>query len=108
MCDTEIVSKHLSECVLNGSSPLVIFNQITGPYSFIFYSEEQNTIWFGRDPAGRHSLLYGMTDDPSGFILSSVAHNSLSYLKEVPAIGLFEVDLSCKINNDSKYTVLFA
>ena len=103
LSDTEIVSQHLSECIQNESSVLLIFSQISGPYSFVFYSEVRNTLWFGRDPIGRHSLLYGFTEDPFGFVLSSVANNSLTNVKEVPAIGLFEIDLTRKGTDCSKY-----
>lgn len=89
LCDTEVVSQHLSS-LMQGQSPIVVLNEIAGPYSFILYEKQTQTIWFGRDPVGRHSLLYEI-DFPYKLTLTSVAHSNLPHIKELPAIGLFEV-----------------
>lgn len=46
----EDVSTSLDVCGLNICSYL---SEISGPYSFIFYSRKKNAIFFGRDPFGR-------------------------------------------------------
>lgn len=97
--DTHIVMKHLTKCLKKGQPLSDVFGKIVGPYSFILYAKEEQTIWFGRDPAGRHSLLFDVDQQPLKFILTSVGHSSLSNLKEVPAIGLFEVDLIATVKN---------
>ncbi|XP_034254834.1 asparagine synthetase domain-containing protein 1 [Thrips palmi] len=100
LSDTQVISKYLSVCLKQGQPLSDVFNKIEGPYSFIFYAKEEQIIWFGRDPAGRHSLLFEVAQQPPKLILTSVGHSSLSNLKEVPAIGLFEVDLNNTINKD--------
>lgn len=96
--DTQVIANYLSKCLKQGLPLSNVFNKIEGPYSFIFYAKVEQTLWFGRDPAGRHSLLYEVVQQPSKLILTSVGHSSLSNLKEVPAIGLFEVNLNEIIN----------
>ena len=32
-------------------------SSIEGPFAFVFYSPETESLWFGRDYFGRHSLL---------------------------------------------------
>lgn len=102
LCDTEVVSRHLSECIQRGLPLSDIFNSIEGPYSFIYYNEMSQSIWFGRDPAGRHSLLFEYTEQPFNLTLTSVGHSSLLNLREVPAVGLFEVDLNAAKNQNGK------
>ncbi|XP_014292257.1 asparagine synthetase domain-containing protein 1 [Halyomorpha halys] len=90
--DSEDVLYHL----VNGN--ISYFEQITGPYAFIFYNSKKNELWFGRDVLGRHSLLWLISQ--KSIILSSVAeHKSLNVLTEVPSCGLFKILLTtCDIS----------
>lgn len=60
-----------------------------GPYSFVYYNSVQRRLWFARDPLGRHSLLWSVTDDL--IYVTSVAHKHADFLAEVPAAGVFSV-----------------
>ncbi|KAK3918746.1 Asparagine synthetase domain-containing protein 1 [Frankliniella fusca] len=104
--DTAVVAKHLSECVLQGSSPVEVFSTITGPYSFIYYNRHNNTLWFGRDPVGRHSLLISFSANPLHFCVSSVAHSSVPNCIEVPTVGIFEIDLNTFCTPNGLYILL--
>jgi asparagine synthetase B (glutamine-hydrolysing) len=37
-----------------------------GPYSFAWWHTQSSTLWYGRDPLGRRSLLVGRTAAPTG------------------------------------------
>lgn len=67
---------------------------ICGPYSFIYYDMTEKELWFGRDVLGRHSLLWGITQNAIN--LSSVGSSIQSNYKftEVPSCGLFKIALS--------------
>ncbi|XP_046387904.1 asparagine synthetase domain-containing protein 1 isoform X2 [Ischnura elegans] len=69
------------------------FSEVIGPWSVIYWNESRKTLWFGRDPLGRHSLLWFR--NTSSITITSVTERSHSddYL-EVPAFGLFSLDFS--------------
>lgn len=92
LSDTEVVYQHLSNSQLYSSPPEVL-TEIVGPYSFIFFNKKSQVLWFGRDPAGRHSLLYGFSQSPLSFLISSVAHSGLTHLQELPALGVYEINV---------------
>ena len=54
--------------------------RVHGPYSFVYYHKLSNTIYYGRDPFGRRSLLASLpnNDNSSSFALISVLPNKLS------------------------------
>lgn len=60
-----------------------------GPWSMVFFDARHRRLLFGRDPLGRRSLLFGLSDDQ--FCLSSVARGSSSL--EVAPRGLFWIAL---------------
>uniref|UniRef100_A0A0K8T8K4 Glutamine amidotransferase type-2 domain-containing protein n=1 Tax=Lygus hesperus TaxID=30085 RepID=A0A0K8T8K4_LYGHE len=68
--------------------PLKTLSGICGPYAFIFYDPDTRSIWFGRDPIGRCSLLIHAEKDL--LVISSVASRSLECV-EVPSHGIFRV-----------------
>lgn len=104
--DTAVVGKRLSDCASHGTSPVEVLSQISGPYSFIYYNVNNNSLWFGRDPVGRHSLLSCFSANPLNLTLSSVAHSSLSNFTEVPAIGIFEIELNMFHIQNGPYILL--
>lgn len=65
---------------------------VHGPYAIIYYDCKQQILWVGRDPIGRISLLWKVSDDK--LIITSVGHKDIDGLEEVPAIGLFKFDLN--------------
>lgn len=66
---------------------------IQGPYSFIFLDRQNKQLWFGKDPIGRHSLLLKV--NPSGLLVTSVAHKSISKIEEIPNTHIYSVDITC-------------
>ncbi|XP_020257651.1 asparagine synthetase domain-containing protein 1-like isoform X2 [Asparagus officinalis] len=88
-----------------------ILSTIRGPWALIYWQEESNTIWFGRDAFGRRSLLvHWPTFDDSRFVLSSVsalssvrndsvsAHSHI-YWEELPC-GIYSVNLKASGENN--------
>uniref|UniRef100_A0A1B6D251 Asparagine synthetase domain-containing protein n=4 Tax=Clastoptera arizonana TaxID=38151 RepID=A0A1B6D251_9HEMI len=88
LCDTENVFVHFKQ-----KFKVVIesISNICGPYSFIFWDNENKCLWFGRDVFGRHSLLWSIRDDE--IVITSVGHKNCN-LQEVPASGIFMIDFS--------------
>lgn len=71
-----------------------IFQEIQGPYSFIYYQRSTNLLYFGRDSIGRHSLLLNSNTDENVLTLTSVASKQINGIVEVPAIGIFVMNLT--------------
>lgn len=65
---------------------------IQGPYSFIYLDRKKMKLWFGRDPVGKHSFLFNISEDAAVF--TSVGVSSIPSLQELPAAGIFKLDLS--------------
>ena len=69
---------------------------IRGPWALVFWDQRSRELWFGRDIFGRRSLLIG--HNPScgvPIVVSSVGcHADGLECIELPAVGLFCVDLS--------------
>lgn len=73
--------------------------KIEGPYSLIYYQKSTNTLYFGRDIIGRHSLLLKIDSKANSLTLTSVANRNMKGIVEVPAIGIFAMNLnSSRIN----------
>lgn len=73
--------------------------KIEGPYSLIYYQKSTNTLYFGRDSIGRHSLLLKIDSKTNSLTLTSVANKNMKGIVEVPAIGIFTMNLnSSQIN----------
>ena len=72
--------------------------QIKGPYSFIYYQKSSKLLYFGRDFLGRHSLLINFNEFDHCLTLASVASRKLKKIIELPAIGIFIMDLSKDLN----------
>jgi asparagine synthetase B (glutamine-hydrolysing) len=89
--DTLKISQSFSK--INGSKVPVILSSIEGPYAFIYLDMKKQHLYFGRDRLGRHSLLWS-SDCEGGLVLTSVGKRNVLDFKEVPAIGIFMVDLN--------------
>lgn len=78
---------------------LSVLQKIEGPYSLIYYQKSNATLYFGRDIIGRHSLLIQVDNETNSLTLASVANKNMKGMVEVPAIGIFAVNLnSSQIN----------
>lgn len=93
--DTEVMFRHLALCS-SEADILSLFSSLRGPWSFIYYQASGHSLWFGRDYFGRRSLLWQLSNVSDGaFCLTSVSVNSEScnQCQEVPASGIFKMDL---------------
>lgn len=88
-CDTNVLLSALKSS-LNVSS---VFQEIQGPYSFVYFQKSTNLLYFGRDIVGRHSLLLKVNTDENTVILTSVASKEVNKIIEIPAIGIFVMNL---------------
>ncbi|TSW62334.1 Asparagine synthetase domain-containing protein 1 [Bagarius yarrelli] len=102
--DTKVILGYLSACK-SPSDVLSILGQVKGPWAIIYYQKEEHCIWFGRDFFGRRSLLWSWGLNESLFTLTSVSSRSLdprsSVCLEVPAVGVYRVDLKSRSQRES-------
>ena len=94
LSDTEYISNQLS----NGNDKQSIrrtFARLYGPGAYVYYRQNLETIWFGRDVFGRHSLLTSIKS--CHVIISSVGFMD-SELVEVPALGVYELTIGTKLS----------
>ncbi|NWX42184.1 ASND1 protein, partial [Steatornis caripensis] len=93
--DTEVMFRHLALC--NSEADILsLFSSLRGPWSFIYYQASRHSLWFGRDYFGRRSLLWRFSNEADGALcLTSVSVYSESgnRWQEVPASGIFKIDL---------------
>lgn len=106
--DTRVVSRCLSSC--SGPSDfLSVLSRIRGPWAFVYYQKAGDFLWFGRDYFGRRSLLW--KSDAGGLTLTSVAAHTSgsdpSVWQEVPAVGVFRIDLKAAAECGSATLELF-
>lgn len=94
--DTAVVSQKLSSCC-SPSEILTVLSAIRGPWGFVYYQKAGDYLWFGRDFFGRRSLLWKFDDKIGALTLTSVAAQisaaDQSHWKEIPAVGVYRVDL---------------
>ncbi|KAJ3179502.1 hypothetical protein HDU85_004775 [Gaertneriomyces sp. JEL0708] len=100
-CDTAVLSRMLAE-VLRGATNvhdaeekvLRLFEKIEGPYAFVLFMSRFKRLYFGRDLMGRRSLLWNINSTTSSdFIISSVGDTSVTDLEDVPADGMYCIDI---------------
>ncbi|XP_057275762.1 asparagine synthetase domain-containing protein 1 [Pezoporus wallicus] len=107
--DTEVMFHHLALCS-SEEDMLSLFSSVRGPWSFIYYQASRHTLWFGRDYFGRRSLLWQCSNEVnSAFCLTSVSAYSESghQWQEVPASGIFKIDLKACTATKSWSLTLF-
>ncbi|XP_065525981.1 asparagine synthetase domain-containing protein 1 [Lathamus discolor] len=107
--DTEVMFHHLALCS-SEEDILSLFSSVRGPWSFIYYQASRHTLWFGRDYFGRRSLLWQCSNEvDSAFCLTSVSAYSESghQWQEVPASGIFKIDLKACTATKSWSLTLF-
>ncbi|XP_052280392.1 asparagine synthetase domain-containing protein 1-like isoform X2 [Dreissena polymorpha] len=88
--DTDVLLAKLG-CCKNEDEILATMAQVHGPWSFIYWQKDNQSLWFGRDMFGRRSLLWHLPSDwKDEFYLSSVKLDNKVHT-EVPAIGIFKL-----------------
>ncbi|XP_066491840.1 asparagine synthetase domain-containing protein 1 [Tiliqua scincoides] len=93
--DTQVIFHQLCSCI-SESDILSVFSSIQGPWSFIFYQASKHHLWFGRDYFGRRSLLWQFNEELDKVLLLtsvSAVPEADSQWQEVPASGIFKIDL---------------
>lgn len=90
--DAAVVSRTLGSCGAP-SEVLAALAAVRGPWAFVYHQGAADSLWFGRDVLGRRSLLWAWA--AGTLTLSSVAAQTAGAdpWKEVPAVGVFRVDL---------------
>lgn len=81
------------------------FATLRGPYSVIFLRKKENKLYFARDAVGRHSLLFGRTNNGNFFISSAGGNTPSSVVHELPPYGLYVIDLN-KANETCSFSLL--
>ncbi|NXX86844.1 ASND1 protein, partial [Urocolius indicus] len=107
--DTKVMFHHLGSCS-SEVDILSLFSSLQGPWSFIFYQASTHSLWFGRDYFGRRSLLWQFgTEAESALCLTSVSActESSNQWREVPASGIFKIDLKACARATSLSLTLF-
>ncbi|KAK7862938.1 hypothetical protein R5R35_004895 [Gryllus longicercus] len=99
--DTRVVLERIFGSNCMPENILLSISSIKGPYSFVYWCESTQMLWFGRDHIGRHSLLCYFEDNHS-FILTSVGKRNLPFI-EVPVVGIFVIDFSKEFFNLTVY-----
>ncbi|XP_061464208.1 asparagine synthetase domain-containing protein 1 isoform X1 [Rhineura floridana] len=104
--DTQVVFRQLCSCS-SESDVLSVLSTIQGPWSFIFYQASRHYLWFGRDFFGRRSLLWHFNKERDKvLILSSVSTVSGYQWWEVPALGIFRLDLQVSAASEAVTLIL--
>ncbi|NXG09335.1 ASND1 protein, partial [Sakesphorus luctuosus] len=107
--DTQVMFYHLTLC-RSEEDILSLFSALQGPWSFIYYQASGHSLWFGRDYFGRRSLLWQFSEGAdSAFCLTSVSGYSDpgNQWQEVPASGVFKIDLKAYATTKSLSLTLF-
>ncbi|NXF00833.1 ASND1 protein, partial [Smithornis capensis] len=107
--DTQVMFHHLALC-RSEVDILSLFSSLRGPWCFIYYQASRHSLWFGRDYFGRRSLLWQFSNElDSAFCLTSVSgySESGSQWQEVPASGIFKIDLKACATTKSLSLTLF-
>ncbi|XP_007888327.2 asparagine synthetase domain-containing protein 1 [Callorhinchus milii] len=103
--DTQIIFQHLTSAK-SEDIILSVLSSIRGPWAFMYYQPSSHCLWFGRDFFGRRSLLWRFkNDDKICLTLTSVGTlvpgNGDESWQEVPAGGVYKIDLQKQSNGDS-------
>ncbi|NXC26075.1 ASND1 protein, partial [Campylorhamphus procurvoides] len=107
--DTQVMFHHLTLCRTE-EDILSLFSSLQGPWSFIYYQASRHSLWFGRDYFGRRSLLWQFSNGAGGALcLTSVSGYSEpgNQWQEVPASGVFKIDLKACATTKSLSLTLF-
>lgn len=70
---------------------LKIFEQIEGPYAFVYYVKNAGLVYFGRDRFGRRSLLIGVSDLSLTLSSVKVKNEIKQEFQELKANGIYKI-----------------
>jgi asparagine synthetase B (glutamine-hydrolysing) len=73
---------------------LDLFRSVEGPFAFVYYDEPGKCLYYGRDRLGRRSLLVHVDEAIKCVTLASTAGATSPHWTEVPADGLYTMELS--------------
>ncbi|KYN06245.1 PREDICTED: asparagine synthetase domain-containing protein 1 [Cyphomyrmex costatus] len=90
VCDTNIILAELQST----TNIMSVLRKMEGPYCLVYYQKSSNMLYFGRDIIGRHSLLLKVDNKSNSLTLTSVANKEMREIVEVPAIGIFVMNLN--------------
>ncbi|XP_012532419.1 asparagine synthetase domain-containing protein 1 [Monomorium pharaonis] len=99
VCDTDVLLAELQST----TDIISVLRKIQGPYSLVYYQKSNNMLYFGRDIIGRHSLLLKVDNSANSLTLTSVANKKIKGIVEVPAIGIFAMNLNASQINLACY-----
>lgn len=72
--DTVTFRKVLADCAHDPAALTARLSRLVGPWAFVYWHRATRTLWFGRDPVGRRSLLLHLpTVDRDALVITSVA-----------------------------------
>lgn len=78
-----------------GPSILSTLRNVEGPYAFVYYEHATQTLYWGRDPLGRRSLMHWRANAPDrNFSLTSIAPAGQDGWSEVDTSCVFSLALS--------------
>ncbi|XP_077474025.1 asparagine synthetase domain-containing protein 1 [Stigmatopora argus] len=118
--DTSVVLRHLFSCS-DQTDILSVLSTIKGPWAFVYYQKNRDCLWFGRDYFGRRSLLWKYDQERKALTLSSVGSSpcglgqsdsgssglSSCAWQEVPAVGVYRIDLKSFVQSGSPTIELY-
>lgn len=111
--DTKFVAERLKNVFCLSGSICDFLSLIHGPYAFVYYYKPFSTLYFGRDPFGRRSLLI-KKGVRNSFALCSVYPGNNSddkkhekcYWEELDVSGIYSVELA-NINSFKERSSIF-
>ena len=93
-CDSDVLMKRLADADTVERVEDVL-SRVSGPWSMIYFRKSLNLLVIGRDPLGRHSLLWNVDDSHQWtgplIVASAVPEGTYS---EVPADRMFAINFS--------------
>ncbi|KAI0018486.1 asparagine synthase-domain-containing protein [Xylariomycetidae sp. FL0641] len=92
--DAEAIFALLDHASATEDSILSLLRSIEGPFAFIYFHAASKRVYYGRDRLGRRSLLVKHSPDGRTVSLSSISDIPAAGWEEVPADGIYALDLS--------------
>eukprot|EP00605_Chrysophyceae_sp_TOSAG23-4_P002565 GSChrysophyteH1.ASY1.ANO1.2830.1 assembled CDS len=99
-CDSLLVAEMLAACAGDAADMADVLANIYGPFAFVFYHRDSESIFYARDPFGRRSLLRWVSAD--GTRTNHLASTPLRrgfdekgvwQMQEVPIDGVFRMNI---------------
>eukprot|EP01130_Rhizamoeba_saxonica_P012386 TRINITY_DN5208_c0_g1_i3.p1 TRINITY_DN5208_c0_g1~~TRINITY_DN5208_c0_g1_i3.p1 ORF type:complete len:566 (-),score=130.31 TRINITY_DN5208_c0_g1_i3:151-1848(-) len=91
--DGQLLFNRLTQECTTKQDILSTFNLIEGPWAMVFYHKLSETIYFGRDPLGRRSLMVSYKNMNFSISTLAVEHDTQFEWIELPTTGLYSIQL---------------